>query len=91
MAQAARYGLDGNLVDLAAPRSAPAVQRVEALLEFVRPSLEATGDWVEVSEIVRATPARGTGAHRQREAFARTGRLADVVDEIVTEATRGTA
>jgi carboxylate-amine ligase len=88
--QAARYGLDGNLVDLAAPGSAPAAQVVEALLRFVRPSLEATGEWVEVSDIIRATLARGTGAHRQRDAFARTGRLEDVVDEIVTETARGT-
>ena len=63
----------------------------KGLLAFVRPSLEATGDWVEVSEIVHATLAQGTGAHRQREAFARTGRLEDVVDEIVTETARGTA
>jgi carboxylate-amine ligase len=89
--QAARYGLDGNLVDLAAPRSAPAAELVGSLLGFARPSLEATGEWDEVSEIVLATLARGTGARRQREAFARTGRLEDVVDEIVIETGRGTA
>lgn len=89
--QAARYGLDGNLVDLAAARSAPAPEIVGTLLEFVRPSLEATGEWDEISEIARATLSRGTGAQRQREAFARTGRLEDVVDEIVTETARGTA
>jgi carboxylate-amine ligase len=89
--QAARYGLEGKLVDVVAPTSASAPRLVELLLEFVRPSLEATGDWGEVSELVRMTLARGTGARRQREAFARTGRLEDVVDEIVTETARGTA
>lgn len=89
--QAARYGLDGKLVDVATPTSAPAAQVVEVLLAFVRPSLEATGDWAEVSEIVRATLARGTGARRQRATLARTGRLEAVVDEIVTKTARGTA
>ncbi|WP_422932150.1 carboxylate-amine ligase [Singulisphaera sp. PoT] len=89
--QAARFGLDGDLIDLAALRSAPAAELVEGLLAFVRPSLEAAGDWPEVSEIARATLARGPGARRQREAFARTGRLEDVVDEIVAETSRGVA
>lgn len=89
--QAARYGLEGDLIDPAAPRAEPAAERVGALLDFVRPALEAAGDWAEVAEIVRATLARGNGARRQRAAFARAGRLEDVVDEVVAETALGTA
>jgi carboxylate-amine ligase len=54
-------------------------------LEF-RPALEEAGDLEEVTGLVRATLAGGTGAARQREVFRRTGRLEDVVD-LVVEAT----
>jgi carboxylate-amine ligase len=86
---ASRYGLDGELLDVRARRAAPAAEVVEALLAFVRPALEGRGEWEEVSALVRQTLARGNGARRQREAFARAGRLEDVVDLIVAETARG--
>ncbi len=82
---ASRYGLDGVLIDVEARRAAPAGEVVEGLLAFVRPALEGAGEWDEVSALVRQTVARGNGARRQREAFARAGRLEDVVDLIVAE------
>lgn len=89
--RAARYGLDADLIDLAGERAVPAAELVEALLAFVRPSLEAFGDWDEVSALVRETLGRGNGATRQRRAFERTGRLEDVVDAIVAETAEGIA
>ena len=87
--RAARYGLEGELMDVGAARSVPAPALVQALLDFVRPALEAGGDWDEVSALAAQTLRRGNGAMRQREVFARQGRLADVVDFLVRETAAG--
>ncbi len=78
--RAARYGLGADLIDVEGHRSVPAKDLVHDLLACVRPALEEDGDWDEVSALVEETVAGGTGAARQREVFARTGRLEDVVD-----------
>jgi carboxylate-amine ligase len=83
--RAARHGLDGELVDVLGGHSRPAAEMVELFLGEIRPGLEAGGDLEEVTELVRATVARGAGAARQREVFRRTGRLEEVVDLIVAE------
>jgi carboxylate-amine ligase len=84
--RAARHGLGADLVDAAAGRALPAAELVRLFLDRVRPGLEAGGDLEEVTELVEATVARGTGAARQRAAFERTGSLEAVVD-LVVEAT----
>ena len=84
--RAARHGLEADLVDVLGGRARPAAELVEAFLAEVRPALEEAGDLEEVTELVRATLAGGTGAARQRQVFRRTGRLEDVVD-LVVEAT----
>jgi carboxylate-amine ligase len=84
--RAARHGLDADLVDAAGGRALPAAEMVRLFLDHVRPGLEAGGDLEEVTELVEATVARGTGAARQRAVFAHTGRLETVVD-LVVEAT----
>jgi carboxylate-amine ligase len=78
--RAARYGLDGTLVDVEGRRAAPAGEVVDRLLAHLRPALEELGDWAEVDDLVHRTVAGGNGAARQRAAFARRGRLSDVVD-----------
>ncbi|HEX3620979.1 MAG TPA: glutamate--cysteine ligase [Acidimicrobiales bacterium] len=78
--RAARYGLEGTLVDVEARRTAPAAEVVDGLLSHLRPALEAQGDWDEVRALVEQTTARGNGATRQRAALARRGELGDVVD-----------
>jgi carboxylate-amine ligase len=88
--RAARYGLDGDLIDIAAERSVPAHELIEGLLLFVRPVLEDLGEWDEVAALVHDTLRRGNGAARQRAAYRRAGRLEDVVDLIVAETARGT-
>ncbi len=82
---AARYGLDGDLVDVVGRRSRPALEVVGALLDMVRPVLEDAGEWDEVSDLVNETVRRGTGAARQRQEFATSERMEDVVDLIVAE------
>jgi len=85
--RAARYGLDGDLVDVLAGKSVPARVMVDRLLDFAGPGLRDLGDWQEVSGLVERTFARGTGAARQRAVLARTGRLQDVVDYVVAQTT----
>lgn len=87
--RAARYGLDGELIDVGECRSVPAPELIEGMLRFLRPSLEALDDWDEVSTLVREVRERGTGAQRQREIYARTGRMEAVVDYVVAETRRG--
>ncbi len=86
----ARNGLRGKLIDVLGRRSVPAGEVVDSLLEFLRPALEAAGEWDEVAAIVFDTFARGNGADRQRAAYARGGRFEDVVDMILEETSRGT-
>jgi len=64
---------------------------VERLLDFVRPALVDFGDWDRVRSLVAGVVAGGTGAVRQRRAFARRHRLEDVVDLVVSETARGRA
>lgn len=88
--RAARYGLEGELMDVAGGRVVSAEEMVDLFLERLRPALEDAGEWDEVSELVGQTVKGGTGASRQREAFARSERLEDVVDFVVEETARGT-
>ena len=86
---AARFGLDGALVDPDAGAAVPAAERVAQLLAFARPALEDAGEWDEVSALVDGTLRGGTGARRQREAYAAAGRLEAIVDWAVDETARG--
>ena len=87
--RASRFGLEGDLVDPAAGKIVPASAMIERLLTFVRPALESAGEWDEVAALAHQTLSRGTGARRQRLAYARRGRFEDVVDLIVEETARG--
>jgi carboxylate-amine ligase len=83
--QAARSGLEGELIDPVGgvPRAAPVV--IRRLVEGLRPQLEESADWELVSGLAEEALARGSSAERQRRAFARRGRLADVVDLLLAE------
>jgi carboxylate-amine ligase len=87
--RAARYGVERDLIDLTRLRPAPARELIGQLLEHLRPSLEAMGDWEEVSAMVESMLEGGTGARRQREAFRQAGSLEGVVDFIAAETMRG--
>lgn len=89
--RAARYGLDAELMDISALAAVPAREMVDKFLSFVRPSLEDSGEWEEISSIVYETMQQGNGATRQREAYKRNDRLEDVVDLIVAQTAKGIA
>ena len=78
--RAARYGLEGSLVDLVATATAPAREVVSTLLDHLRPALEDHGEWQEVSALVEGVLARGNGASRQRAAYARRHDFGDVIE-----------
>jgi glutamate---cysteine ligase / carboxylate-amine ligase len=83
--RAARYGLEGELIDVVGEYSIPASELLERFLTFLRPALEAEGDWELVSRLVKRTLQQGNGAARQREIFQSTQRIEDVVDYIISE------
>ncbi|MEA2617535.1 MAG: glutamate---cysteine ligase / carboxylate-amine ligase [Chloroflexota bacterium] len=89
MWQAARDGLDGELIDLERPGRVPAALLLERLLDHVRPALEEHGDREEVEGLVRETRRRGNGATRQRAAHQRRGRIEDVAATVVEETAQG--
>jgi carboxylate-amine ligase len=88
MWQAARRGLSGFLLDdRARPRPVPAETAVRAVVDRLRPQLEALGDHAEVATLLDATLARGNSADRQRAAFANRGFLEDAMSLAVRETT----
>jgi carboxylate-amine ligase len=87
--RASRFGLEGDLIDPRTHKPVPASALIEGLLAFLRPWLEEAGEWDELSGLTRATLARGSGAKRQRDALARSGRREDVVDLIIAETEQG--
>lgn len=88
--QAARYGLDEELIDAQAGRAIPAREMIERLLDFVQPALQAYGDWEEISRLVEQTIRQGNGASRQRTIYRNTGSLQAVVDFVVAQTAAGT-
>ncbi|MGW5848902.1 carboxylate-amine ligase [Streptomyces sp. NPDC055254] len=76
----AANGLDGEGLDPVAGLRVPAPQLLDRLLERAAPGLEAAGDLAAASALVERIRTRGNGAARQRSAYARRGRIHDVVD-----------
>lgn len=77
--RAARDGLEGLTVDLVTGDLTPAVAQVGALVRWIRPALELSGDYELVSESLARLALDGCGAARQRAAYARSGSLGGVV------------
>lgn len=80
--KSARYGLEGEAVDLMeSHRPVAARALVDRLVEHVRPALEDVGDYdTVVDELARVT-AQGNGATRQRRAWQQREDVADVIAE----------
>ncbi|MBF4615434.1 carboxylate-amine ligase [Curtobacterium sp. VKM Ac-1376] len=76
--RAALEGLEGELVDPLTGHAAPAREVVTLLLAHVLPALTANGDDQLVERGLADLFARGTGAARQRAAYAATADLGQV-------------
>jgi glutamate---cysteine ligase / carboxylate-amine ligase len=77
--RAARDGLEGQSVDVDSGSTVPAWTMLRRLFDHVRPALDRHGDTAVVSDLLELLASRGGGAHRQREQFARSGDLRQVV------------
>jgi YbdK family carboxylate-amine ligase len=83
--RAARYGIDGMLLDPTTAELVPAAAAVRGLLDRLREDLEELGDWDEVEALVDGLLARGTSSDRQRRVAATTESLEQVVASVVAE------
>jgi len=86
--RAARYGIDGKLIDFGTRKEVPMRQLALELLEFVDDVVDELGSRREV-EYVHTVLREGTSADRQLEVFRRTNDLRAVVQDIVSETRAG--
>src|SRR6266540_2013093 len=82
--EAARVGLEGQLVDPGTGEVVQVPEMARRLLAYLRPVLEDEGDWEEVCELLERVLTEGNGAIRQRRALARGGGFPAVMEAIAT-------
>ena len=85
--RAARWGLEGKLIDFGKQEEVPTTDLMEELLEFVDEVVDELGCRREI-DYVREIVRGGTGADRQLAVFERTGDLQAVVDYVCDETER---
>ncbi|MBL1084703.1 glutamate--cysteine ligase [Streptomyces actinomycinicus] len=81
--QAARFGLEQDLLDPVGMRPRPAAEVLRSLLEHVADALDGSGDAVRAERAVEEVLRVGNGAREQRRLLEHTGSLRDVVTECV--------
>jgi glutamate---cysteine ligase / carboxylate-amine ligase len=86
--RAARYGIDGKLIDFGRETEVEMRSLLGELLEFVSPEVNELGSQREMAHIERIM-REGTGADRQLNKFAETHDMKAVVDQIVAETYEG--
>lgn len=86
--RAARYGIQGKLIDFGKQEEVPLVDLVEELLEFVDDEVDELGSRKEINYI-REILKMGTGADRQRKVWQETNDINAVVDLIIKETVMG--
>jgi glutamate---cysteine ligase / carboxylate-amine ligase len=82
--RAARYGLNGNLIDFGKQKEVPVRDLIQEYLEFVDDVLDELDSREELNYI-QTIMEMGTGADRQTRVFEETGDLKKVVDLIIEE------
>lgn len=82
---AARYGLSGDLIDLEHAIAVPAKDHIQQLMNFLKPALQAEGDWEMVHSAVHTVLTHGNGASRQRRWYEETGSWQSVVDRLIDQ------
>ena len=86
--RAARYGIDGKLIDFGKETEVEERSLLNELLEFVVSEISEFGTHREMAHIERIM-REGTGADRQLAAYERTHDMKAVVDDIVAETYEG--
>jgi len=82
--RAARYGIEGKLIDFGKESEVPVSELTEELLGFVDDVVDELGSRNEINYI-RTILEKGTGAERQLDVFNKTNDLNAVVDYIISE------
>jgi carboxylate-amine ligase len=82
--RAARYGLDGQLIDFGKQEEVPTRELIEELLGFVDEVVDELGSRSDI-EYVQRIMERGTGADRQIRVYREKGDLKAVVDHVCDE------
>jgi carboxylate-amine ligase len=88
--RAARYGLDGKLIDFGRGCEVDTRSLIHEILEFIAPEIDELGTQREIAQIERIL-REGTGADRQLAVWERTQDMNAVVDQIVAETYEGLA
>ena len=88
--RAARYGLDGKLIDFGKQKEVPARDLVREYLDFVDDVVDELDSREELNYIHTIVEG-GSGADRQLRVFQETGDLKKVVDYIIEETQAGLA
>ncbi|MFD3555403.1 glutamate--cysteine ligase [Streptomyces goshikiensis] len=83
--RAAHDGLEGFGLDPYTGAELPAADLAEALLDHVAPDLAAAGDLDHAAKTMAGLLRDGSGAHRQRAAYARRQDLTDVLRHLTDE------
>jgi carboxylate-amine ligase len=86
--RAARYGLDGKLIDFGKQTEVPIRSLIHELLDFVWDVVEELGSADELGYMHQILE-HGTGADRQLRVFAETGDLKKVVDYMIEQTEMG--
>jgi glutamate---cysteine ligase / carboxylate-amine ligase len=82
--RAARYGIEGKLIDFGKQTEVPEPELIEEYLAFVDDVVDELGSREEV-EHIREILKMGTGADRQLQVYRKTGDMKAVVDYIIEE------
>jgi carboxylate-amine ligase len=82
--RAARWGIDGKLIDFGKRREVPMRELAEELLEFIDDVVDDLGSRREI-EYVRTILRDGTSAEKQVQIYRETGDLRAVVQSLVEE------
>jgi carboxylate-amine ligase len=86
--RAARYGIQGKLIDFGKQEEVPFYQLAQELLDFVDDVIDELGSRKEI-EYIHKILEMGTGADRQLAVWESTKDLSRVVDYIVEETAYG--
>jgi len=86
--RAARYGLEGKLIDFGKQQEVPVKQLIGEIRDFVSDVVEELGSQNEIAYIDRILE-EGSGADRQLRVFQETNDLKQVVDYMINQTEQG--
>jgi len=86
--RAARYGVQGNMIDFGLQKEVPTKELILELLDFIEDVVDELGSRDEIN-YVHTILREGTGAAKQLAVFEETQDLTKVVDFITSQFTKG--